>query len=333
MKRSDPPSARQETSRGSGMGRRVYILLPVHNRKNITQEFVRCLRGQRYGNYHLVLIDDGSSDGTEAMVRKHITDLTVIRGKGNWWWGGSLHRGYLWLRNRKIDDHDVVLIMNDDTEFETDFLERGLSLLQDYPNTLLLAQCYSRSTGALLDRGVHADWEGLTFVQAEKPEEINCLSTMGLFMEAGNFFKVGGFHPKLLPHFTSDYEFTIRARRKGFNLLTDPSLRLWLREETTWNRDIGQEPFFVFLRLLFSKRSAYNPITWIFFIALACPPRWKLRNWYKIWASSQHIIRCRISGPVNLPGNTHVAQKEISGNRESLRSLIMKKVRQRTTGR
>ena len=312
MKRIDQKTENEGTSHGTGMGRRIFILLPVHNRKSITQEFIRCLRAQRYGNYHLVLIDDGSSDGTEAMVREHIADLTVIKGRGNWWWGGSLQQGYLWLRDQNIEDHDVVLIMNDDTEFETDFLERGLGILDDHPKALLLAQCYSRSTGALLDRGVHADWKRLTFVQAAKPEEINCLSTMGLFMEAGDFFTVGGFHPNLLPHFTSDYEFTIRAHRKGFKLMTDPSLRLWLREEATWNRDIGQEPFFVFLRFLFSKRSAYNPITWIFFIALACPARWKLRNWYKIWASSQHIIRSRISGPINLPGSTHRVQKGTS---------------------
>jgi GT2 family glycosyltransferase len=333
MKRNDQKTATEETSWGTGRDRRTYILLPVHNRKSITQEFVRCLKAQRYGNYHLLLIDDGSTDGTEEMVREHISDLTVLRGKGNWWWGGSLHQGYRWLRREKPHGQDIVLIMNDDTEFEVDFLERGLRILHNHPNALLLAQCCSRSTGALLDRGVHADWERLTFVQAEKPEDINCLSTMGLFMQVRDFFRVGGFHPNLLPHFTSDYEFTIRAHGKGFKLITDPSLRLWLREETTWNRDIGQEPFFVFLRLLFSKRCAYNPITWIFFIALACPTRWKLRNWYKIWASTQHIIRCRISGPIHLPGNTHVVQKEISGNCENLRSLVMKIVKRWTTGK
>jgi GT2 family glycosyltransferase len=312
MKRVDSQAESERASRGTGMDRKIYILLPVHNRKEITQEFIQCLKAQRYGNYHLVLIDDGSTDGTEEMVREHIADLTVIKGKGNWWWGGSLHQGYLWLRNQKTRGHDVVVIMNDDTQVEADFLERGLGILHNHPNALLLAQCYSRSTGALLDRGVHADWRRLRFVQAEEPQDINCLSTMGLFMQIRDFFTVGGFHPYLLPHFTSDYEFTIRAHGKGFRLMTDPSLRLWLTEETTWNRDIGQEPFFVFLRLFFSKRSAYNPVTWTFFVTLACPPRWKLRNWFMIWANSLQIIRRRISGPIHLPGSTHVAKKGAS---------------------
>ena len=312
MKRTDQQMGSEEMPREAGPDRKVYILLPVHNRKSITGEFVRCLKAQRYGNYHLVLIDDGSTDGTDAMVREQIANLTVIKGVGRWWWGGSLQQGYLWLRDQETHDHDVVLIMNDDTEFEADFLERGLEILRNHPRSFLLAQCYSRSTGALLDSGVHADWRRLTFLQAEKPEDINCLSTMGLFIQAPDFFSVGGFHPKLLPHFTSDYEFTIRAHGKGFSLITDPSLRLWLKEETTWNRDIGQEPFFAFLRLFFSKRSAYNPVMWTFFVALVCPPRWKLQNWLKIWANSLDIICRRIGGPIHLPGSTHVAKKETS---------------------
>ena len=291
---------------------RIYILLPVHNRKDITREFVKCLKNQRYNNYHLVLIDDGSSDGTEEMVREHVSSLTVIKGKGNWWWGGSLQQGYLWLKDQNPDGNDIVLIMNDDTEFEVDFLEKGLRILRSHPKTLLLAQSYSKSTLKLLDQGVYADWSRLSFTQAEKPEDINCLSTMGLFLQVDDFFSIGGFYPRLLPHFTSDYEFTIRANRNGFTLMTDPSVRLWLREETTWNRDIGEEPFFAFLKFLFSKRSAYNPFTWTFFIALACPARWKLRNWCKIWINCLYVIRSRMSGPVNLPGSTHAASKEES---------------------
>ena len=288
----------------------IYLFLPVHNRKNITGEFIRCLIAQTYGNYHLVLIDDGSTDGTEEMVREQVESLTVIKGKGNWWWGGSLHQGFKWLRRQRTDADDVVLIMNDDTEFDPDFLTKGLEILNDRPKTLLLAQSFSKSSGMLLDSGVHADWSTMSFVQAESLEEINCLSTMGLFLRVKDFFAIGGFYPRLLPHFTSDYEFTMRAHRKGFTLMTDPSLRLRLREETTWNRDIGQEPFSSFVRLYFSKKSAYNPIMWTFFIALACPAEWRVRNWRNTWKGAMYILRSRLHGPVSLPGNTHTAHKE-----------------------
>ena len=96
----------------------VYILLPVHNRKKITANFIACLKNQSYSNYHLILIDDGSNDGTSEMVRNEIENLTVITGKGNWWWGGALHQGYKWIKKNVSDKNSFVLIINDDTEFK-----------------------------------------------------------------------------------------------------------------------------------------------------------------------------------------------------------------------
>jgi glycosyltransferase involved in cell wall biosynthesis len=40
--------------------KKVYILLPVHNRKEVTQSFIKCLNAQSVKDFHLVLIDDGS---------------------------------------------------------------------------------------------------------------------------------------------------------------------------------------------------------------------------------------------------------------------------------
>ena len=77
---------------------KVYIILPVCNRRNITQKFVECLKSQTYTNYHLILVDDGSIDGTEEMVRSQIESLTVIKGNGNWWWAGGLQQGVDWLK-------------------------------------------------------------------------------------------------------------------------------------------------------------------------------------------------------------------------------------------
>jgi Predicted glycosyltransferases len=71
------------------------------------------------------LIDDGSKDGTEEMVRKLISSITTLKGYGNWWWAGSLQHGYEWLKSQNLPLNDVVLIINDDTNFEADFLEKS----------------------------------------------------------------------------------------------------------------------------------------------------------------------------------------------------------------
>jgi GT2 family glycosyltransferase len=192
--------------------------------------------------------------------------------------------------------------MNDDTEFADDFLERGASLCEDRERVLLLAQCYSKQSGRLIDAGVHVDWRRFTFAQAATPDKINCLSTRGLFLRAGDLMAIGGFYPLLLPHYGSDYEFTIRARRRGMKLMTHPSLSLVLDEETTgyqsFTADSRRESF----RRLFSCRSIHNPFVWSSFVMLACPWPWKIVNLGRIARGfMQHVSEIIRGKSASLP--------------------------------
>ncbi len=268
------------------MKEKIYILLPVHNRISITRNFIRCLREQTFANFHLILIDDGSTDGTDEMVKNELESYTVIKGKGDWWWAGSLHQGYHWLKSRNLPLNDLVLIINDDTEIEPDFLKKAVTILEHRKKALLLAQSYNLKDGKLTDVGVHANWKRITFNQAVSSDQINCLSTRGLFMRIEDFFEVGDFYPTLLPHYLSDYEFTIRAYRKGMSLMTDSSLKILVNEDTTGYIEFEQDSFIKNMKQNFSNKSMMNPIAWTVFIALACPWPWKISGWLIVWKRS-----------------------------------------------
>lgn len=268
----------------------IYILLPVHNRREITRQFIDSLKTQTYTNYHLLLIDDGSTDGTEQMVREQISNLTVITGKGNWWWAGSLQQGYNWLKKENIPSDDIVLIINDDTNFQPNFLETAVSLLKKQRRTLLLAQYFSHQNKHFVGGGMHVDWKNFQHTPTNYNNQINCLSTRGLFLRIIDFYEIGGFFPKLLPHYASDFEFTIRARRKGMKLITDSTLKLWGNEETTGVRQIGSDPPWVVVKNLFSKKATINPFMLSAYVALACPIRWKINSWFWIWAKTFKLL-------------------------------------------
>lgn len=272
------------------MNEKIYILLPIHNRRDVTRRFIECLKAQTWQNYHLILIDDGSLDGTADMVRENIASLTIIRGKGDWWWAGSLHQGYLWLRKQNVPSDSTVLIINDDTIFDPDFLEKAISLLASYRKTLLLAHYYSQQDGSLIDSGVHVDWETLSHQQAISSDQINCLSTRGLFLNYSDFIEIGGFYPNILPHYASDYEFTIRAHRKGFTLTSSATLKLWGDESTTGFHAIESGTTWQTLKQLFSIKSIPNPVVWSVYIILACPLRWKVLNLFRIWRGACFVV-------------------------------------------
>jgi GT2 family glycosyltransferase len=262
--------------------RRVHVLLPVHNRRRITEAFVGCLRAQTHAPLHLVLIDDGSTDGTAEMVTSCLPEATIVRGNGNGWWAGSLQRGMDTLTRGTARPGDIVLIMNDDTKFAPDFIEKGVAALLARPRSILLAQLYDARTGKFLESGVHADWRRLQFRPVGNSERPNCFSTRGLFMRFEDMREIGGFRPFLLPHYASDYEYTLRARRKGFVLATSREVRLWSYEDSTGVRDLGGLSLRQFLRVIFSKRSVHNPIYWTSFVFLSCPWRYVPINLVRI---------------------------------------------------
>jgi GT2 family glycosyltransferase len=221
------------------------------------------------------------------MVQQSIPSLTVLKGRGDWWWGGSLHQGYLWLKSQHLPASSVVLMMNDDAIFDADYLQTALSILSGQQRTLLVSNAYGEVSRKLFDGGVHADWKRLKFSLETNPERINCASTRGLFLYASDFLKIGGFYPQLLPHYASDYEFTIRAHKKGYTLLVDERLKLYANESATGIFSFKNETSFGgFLKHLFSKKYTLHPVYYTNFILLACPWPWKPFHVLILWASS-----------------------------------------------
>lgn len=261
----------------------VYVLAPVHNRRALTEQFVRSLLAQTDQRFHLVLVDDGSRDGTADMVRSLLPSATVIRGTGHWWWAGSLQRARRWLLRQPSSPGDLVLIANDDTTFDPDFLAKARLVMEKPGRKLLLAEPYSAETGEPLALGTTIDWPKLRFTPAERLEDVDCFPTRGLFLWRRDFHELGGFHTVLLPHYLSDYEYTIRAWRRGFELRTDPSVRLVMDESTTGIRQKDFRSGWAYLRSVLTIKATGNPIYWSTFVMLAAPRRLVLSNLITIW--------------------------------------------------
>ena len=260
-----------------------YILLPVHNRKEITRGFIQCLKAQSCSRYHLVLIDDGSTDGTAEMVCEYIPSLTVLRGKGDWWWAGGLQKGIDWLREREVDDSAIILFVNDDVTFGPDYLKLAGSVMNNRSGLLLLSKFSCDGGNVISESGIVADFRRLTFKAASAEEKVNCLSTRGLFARFGDLKSVGDFYPRLLPHYLSDYEYTIRAARKGMCCETSDLVFLCPNPDTTGYHVIKEPDFYSFFKKYFSIKSTGNPVYWSVFVILSAPKLWILPNLARIW--------------------------------------------------
>lgn len=262
----------------------IYIILPVHNRFDITKSFILDLKIQEYKDFRLILVDDGSTDGTSEMVQSLLNDSIIIKGDGNLWWAGALDKAYNYIKSINTDPKDVILIINDDTKINRDFLSKAVNSLANKNNLLLKAECYNFDN-ELIDTGVYIDWRNFTFKNTRVNKEINCVSTRGLFMYVSDFINLGGFYTKLLPHYTSDYEYTYRAYKKGFKLIVDPDLKIFFNDKTTGvsKNSLTKKLSYYYIKKLFSKRTIDNPITLSIFILISSPLKYKLQNILRVW--------------------------------------------------
>ena len=252
----------------------IYVITAVHNRKNITEKFVMQLLQQEYSDIKLVMVDDGSCDGTSDMVRKLMPSAVIIKGNGNLWWGGALHQAFLWIKNNAHRE-DKIFISNDDTKFDNSYVKKGVQLLDENPNCLITGCGYSIQTNKMIDGVVHWDFKKGESIDGFKPIDTgNCASTRSLFMDVSTMIKIGGFHPVLLPHYGSDYEWTIRAWKKGINIISFQELSYFFDEETTGDNKLESITF----KKIFSKRSNMNPFYKFNMLVLITPPKYLLVN-------------------------------------------------------
>lgn len=62
---------------------RVSIVLPTYNRLDLLQQALASIRAQTYPDYEIIVVDDGSTDGTRAWMEAHPNDALVYLRQAN----------------------------------------------------------------------------------------------------------------------------------------------------------------------------------------------------------------------------------------------------------
>src|SRR6185295_5128576 len=106
------------------MTTQIYIVIPVHNRKTFTRDCLRSLENQTVANHHrIIIVDDGSQDGTDEMLSIEFPDVIVLSGNGNLFWTAAINLG---IRHALSLGAEYVLTLNNDTAASETFMEQML---------------------------------------------------------------------------------------------------------------------------------------------------------------------------------------------------------------
>ena len=232
--------------------KRVELVTPVHNRRDITLQCLRSLsRIDRTGlDIHIIVVDDGSTDGTGDAIRDQFPDVQVIRGDGNLWYTAGTNLGIKAALGR---NPDFILCFNDDSIFDekavralVECAERNpgsvvgaLLLLWDQPHRIFqVAPIWRTFRGGWQHRSQQTVW---TVPSEEFSVEMivgNCV------LYPKKAFDIFGLpDPKISAQY-GDAEFTTRIRRAEWNLLIEPRARVFCKpndlSRSVFSRGLGK---------------------------------------------------------------------------------------------
>src|SRR5258705_6257484 len=112
----------------------IYIVIPVHNRKEFTRNCLYSLQYQTVSGHRIIVVDDGSTDGTGEMLAKEFPEVIVLSGNGNLFWSAAINLG---IRHALTNGAEFILTLNNDTVASENFLAQMLFWSNQTPDSLL----------------------------------------------------------------------------------------------------------------------------------------------------------------------------------------------------
>jgi GT2 family glycosyltransferase len=221
---------------------KVIILTLNYNGKHLLEDCLESYLANDYPAFELVVIDNGSKDGSLEYVRDKYPQVTLISNSRNLGYSGGFNVGLKYAFEQKKTDY--VLITNNDVRADTKVLTELVKIAQtdkmigfvtgkvyffDQPDIL---QSVGKKEDPIRWNGDHLGGREKDIGQydfiSERPfiDDIFTLVSSKLYSETGGydttFFLQG-----------EEYDWQARAKKLGYEMFYTPYAKIWHKESMT----------------------------------------------------------------------------------------------------
>jgi len=208
------------------------IIIPTYNRREHLKILLNQLKEQKLTSglaIEIIVVSDGSSDGTLEMLQQEFSNVHIVKGDGKWWYTKSMNEGFKYAESL---EPDFVLTMNDDIEVNPEYISKlllayksvesgsiigSLSLSHNQPHKV--TNSGNRMKNKLL--GVYK--HHLPFMSVQKIEELSGIKDTLTLPGRGilipfKTLKTLNYFDELFVQYHSDGDFCLRAKGKGYKV-------------------------------------------------------------------------------------------------------------------
>ena len=200
----------------------VSVIVPAYNEREGIEAAVRSLAGGDHpGGIEVIVVDDGSTDGTAGIAESlGLPNVRVIR-KANGGKSSALNVGIA------AASHDIIVMVDGDTVFEADSVRQLVQPFADPAVGAVAGNVKVGNRGTIVARWQHIEYVIGFNLDRRLYEALHCMPTVPGAIGAWRrqaLLSVGGMSDDTL---AEDTDVTIAFCRAGWKVVYEPRARAW----------------------------------------------------------------------------------------------------------
>lgn len=192
----------------------VYIIIPVHNRKETTLNCLENLAKYNYlEQYNVVVVDDDSTDGTGEAIKQLYPDVDILQGDGDLWWTGGIVLGMQYAFEQGAD---YFIWLNDDCIPNAETFPLLIEFAESHPRTIVAPTCYNNSLGTNNKKNNGFRRRQPCAADPGEVLEVDGIAGWCVCIPAAVFQEIGPPDSQRFPHYGADGMYILKATQSGF---------------------------------------------------------------------------------------------------------------------
>lgn len=214
----------------------VSVIIPNWNGRHLLKKCLDSLETQTYKDFEILVIDNGSVDGSQFFIKKNYHRVNLIELKDNTGFSQAVNLGI------KICTGNYMVLLNNDTKIDKDCLKHLVSAAKKKDVGMIAAKILQMdhpdlidSAGDYIDSVGHANNFGFGEKDGKKFESekfVFLVSGGGCLIRREVFESVGFFDTDYFAYM-EDVDFSLRAQLKGFKAYFEPKAKIYHKHKAT----------------------------------------------------------------------------------------------------
>ncbi len=227
---------------------RVRVVLLNWNGRDMTADCLRSLLAMQGVDFRILVIDNGSSDGSEKFLRRSFPQVDIIANGYNLGFAAGCNIG---MRCALAEKAEYVMLVNNDTLVAPNLLLELVKEADSKRQAAILSPkiyYFAPADAIWWVGGTYTYWTGIAKHtdlrrkdngKHDRLRDIDWATGCAMLVRCEALRRVGLFDEQIFGN-GEDLDLSLRMRQTGYTVRYVPTAQLWHREGIDYRRNVGE---------------------------------------------------------------------------------------------